>query len=164
MGTPPMLGRAKMQTTVEFLDAVKEKHGIPSDNQLAIRLGSTRSSVSNYRGKKNYLEDEVAVKVAALLEIDPAYVMACIHAEREKNQEVKKVWSRMAERLSIAAALVAVALIAPALPWDNSGALLLAAFTTGTPSLYIMSNYWPMLLVLAVALAWAFPHNPRPKK
>ncbi len=53
-----------MKTTIEFLDTLKARRGITSDNQLATFLGCTRSSISHYRNKKNYLDEDIAFKIA----------------------------------------------------------------------------------------------------
>lgn len=158
-----------MKTTVELLNEVKTRYQLPSDGRLAAMLGHTRSSISLLMQGKNYLGDEAAMRVADLLDLDPAYVMACIHAEREKNQEVKRVWQRMAERMAVAAVvLVAVVLVSPALGnFGSENGLLL---TSSSPTLYIMSNKlaqnWPVFLALFALMLASFPVKlspPRPR-
>lgn len=127
------------KTTVEFLDAVMKKHGITSDNKLSAFLGCTRSGISGYRYKKSYLDDEIALRVADALGLDPAYVVACCHAERERNAEVKKVWTNMAKRLSAVAAAVLAVVFLPGLmhaPGDLSPALLVG-FTASARSNFV---------------------------
>ncbi len=99
-----------MKTTVDFLNAVMKKNGITSDNQLSIFLGCTRSSISGYRHKKSFLDDEIAFKVAKLLDLDPGYVLSCIASERARKPELKAAWKHAAEVLQgLAAALVVIA-------------------------------------------------------
>ena len=86
-------------TTNEFLDAVKNHHKLPSGYALAKFLGRTKSSISQYRTKPQYLDDELAIKVADLLKLDPGYVLSSIHAERAKRPEVKKAWEHVAHML-----------------------------------------------------------------
>lgn len=102
----------KTKTTVEFLDAVKAKHGLTSDYQLSKLIGCTHSSISHYRGGKSKLDEGTACKVAELLEIEPGYVLACIAAERSKDDKVKKAWAWSAAHLGgLAAALALVAVL-----------------------------------------------------
>lgn len=96
-----------MNTTNDFLNAVKAKTGAVSDYALAPKIGLTKQMISRYRLKKDYFSDEYCLKVAEILEIDPAIVIAAIHAERAKNESEKRVWTDIFERLGgVAAALV----------------------------------------------------------
>ncbi len=105
-----------MNTTLELLDAVKVRHSLPSDYKLAKVMGVTHSCISNYRSGRSTLDDSMVLKVADLLESDPAMILATVHAERAKRPEEKAVWQSIMERLGGAAAcaLLGVALSAPA--------------------------------------------------
>jgi hypothetical protein len=87
-----------MQTTNEFLDAVKAKLGIASDYKLTKALGLSANAVGHYRSGRSRLDDRVVVRVAELLEVDPAYVMACVYAERAGSEELRGVWADMAAK------------------------------------------------------------------
>lgn len=96
-----------METTLHFLDAVKARHGLKSDYSLAPLLGITRSAVSKFRSGKDFFGDSTAIRVAELLEIDPAIVLASVHAERAKSEAEKTAWRSIIEKLGgIAAALL----------------------------------------------------------
>lgn len=97
-----------MTTTCDFLDAIKARHGLPSDYALAAKIGITRSSVSRLRNHKDTLGDSTAIKVAELLEIDAGYVAACAHAERAKRADEKALWQSIMQKLGSAAALVLI--------------------------------------------------------
>lgn len=152
-----------MKTTLEFIAAVKAKHGIESDYAAAKLLGVTRTTLSHYRNGKGLLGDDAALKVAELLEIEPGYVLACIAAERSKNERVKAAWAWWADHKALAAALaVLVILPTSTLPqWDgfNLAFAGLALPETSSGILYIMSNvipgYWLPLIPL-LALAWYY--------
>jgi len=101
-----------MNTTIEFLDAVKTKTGAASDYALAPILGVTRSAVSKYRNGIDYLGDSTAMRVAEILEIEPASVLAAVHAERAKTAEEKAVWKFIYEKLGGIAAGALIALTA----------------------------------------------------
>ena len=162
-----------MKTTLEFIADLKKKTGLESDYAIAKLLGVTRNALSLYRTGKGFMGDEVALKVADLLGLEGGYVLACIAAERSKNERVKKAWAWWADHKSLAAVLAVLAVL-PFAPWIDqdslSGIALLGFTTTEGGALYIMSNditaYWPLLILLAT-LAWlAFPryrrHNTPP--
>jgi hypothetical protein len=95
-----------MNTTCDFLDAIKARHGVPSDYALAKTLGVTHQMVSGYRAGRVFLGDSTAIKVAELLELDAAVILAAVHCERAKKPDEKAAWSAMLEKLGgIAAAL-----------------------------------------------------------
>lgn len=93
--------------TKEWLDHAKTELQIPSDNQLAKRLGITRQAVSGYKGHR-HMDDEICIKLEKLLQLRPGTILLDIQAEREKNPELKKVWRAL--RRSIAASVLAAAL------------------------------------------------------
>lgn len=68
--------------TTDFLNAIQQRNGLPSDYALSKFLGITKQAVSNYRHGKSFLDTDQAMKVAELLEMPPGYVLASIEAER----------------------------------------------------------------------------------
>jgi hypothetical protein len=95
-----------MNTTCDFLDAIKARHGVPSDYALAKTLGVTQQMISRYRTGRDFLSDSVAIQVAKLLELEPAVIIAAVHCERAKKPDEKAVWNTIFEKLGgIAAAL-----------------------------------------------------------
>lgn len=113
--------------TVDFLDAVKRRHGLASDYALAKRLGWSTSRVAQYRISSRELDDEGCVQIAAELGIEPAYVLAVIAGARAKDAAIKKHWAAAAKLLKtgtlplllVAAGLVSQ--IAPSAPAGLSG-------------------------------------------
>lgn len=96
-----------MNTSTQYIDAVKSKTGAASDYQLAKILGITQQAVSSLRVKRTFIGDETAIKVAELLEIDPGIVIAAVHAERAKSEAERNAWRSMFEKLGgVAAGLV----------------------------------------------------------
>jgi transcriptional regulator with XRE-family HTH domain len=89
-----------MHTTTEYLDEAKARLNLPSDYALAKAIGATRQAISNYRNGKTAFDDTTALKVAELLEVDPAIVVSAAHAERARKPEEKAVWASIYERLS----------------------------------------------------------------
>lgn len=106
-----------MKTTIEYLDDVKAKYGLRSDYALAIKLETGSSGIVNYRKKYSHFNDSMAVRVAELLEIDPAEVLASVNAERTKCPAAKSAWERVARSFSagLMAVFIAISLnVAPA--------------------------------------------------
>lgn len=104
-----------MSTTLDFLDAVKARHSIASDYKLAKVIGASKQTISSYRNGKSAMEDSIVLRVADLLDEDPAVMLAAVHAERAKRPEEKAAWRSIMERLGGAAAcaLLGLALVSP---------------------------------------------------
>ncbi|OUL80467.1 hypothetical protein CA601_09820 [Paraburkholderia hospita] len=83
-----------MPTTVEYLDAVKDKLGLRSDNSASKVLGITRCTVSRYRRRECAFDDEVCFAVAMILDINPFEVVIAAHLERAKDTQTKAKWLR----------------------------------------------------------------------
>jgi transcriptional regulator with XRE-family HTH domain len=86
-----------MKTTIEFLDEAKARLEVSRDTELAIALGLSKAQISQLRSGTNCFGDETARRVATLLDVDPAFVIACAYAERANSPEIKGVWVRMAQ-------------------------------------------------------------------
>lgn len=122
-----------MEGTREFLDALSRRWGGATDYAIAKRLGVSKQSISNYRSGIRCISDELAIRIAAELELDPAYVLACVNAERQPEPAVSRVWLELARRL----AAVVLALGAIGTPGDgragshnaNSGAQQATGYT-----------------------------------
>lgn len=96
-----------MKTTPEFLDALKAKLGVGSDYALAKILEVTRAQLSRYRNGHDHFSDQMALKVASLLDVEAGLIVAACHAERAKTDAEKTLWRGMFERLGGVAAMVA---------------------------------------------------------
>lgn len=116
-----------MQTTIEFLDELKARNGGASDYAIAKILGITHQMVSKYRLGKDCLGDSTAIRVAELLEIEPAIVIASVHAERSKSEKEKAVWREILEKLGGVAASVVIGVAAYTLPAPSAYAASIQA-------------------------------------
>ncbi len=88
-----------MLTTVELLNRVKAAYDLESDYSLAKKLSITPQAVSKYMKKRSFLDDRVSFIVAELLDLNPAYVVACTNMERAEKKEDKNgvsFWMRYA--------------------------------------------------------------------
>ncbi len=98
-----------MRNTIEVLEALKAKTGAPSDYALHKILGVTRQAISVYRSGNGSFSDEMALKVASILEVEPCLILAIAYADRTANTEVKAVWKTVLERVSGVAAMCLLA-------------------------------------------------------
>lgn len=121
-------------TTIEYIDALRAHLGLSSDYQLARELRVTRSAVSKYRTGQTTADETTALRIAELLNIDPARVLADVAAERSRTPEARTVWRRMAQTF------VAV----PLFVFSMLGAsALLHAAQNAALRLYIMLSWRP---------------------
>lgn len=86
--------------TYEYLDLVREKLHLPSDYALQKPLGVTKSQLSKYRNEIDSLGDGMALRVAELLDMDPAKVLLDMHIERSKTPEIRAAWAGLMEKFS----------------------------------------------------------------
>lgn len=84
-----------MNTTTQLLLArFKEKHGLTSDNQAAVRLRVSRQCVSRWQNGLTHAEPDSAERMALDLGLEPSSILAAIEADRAKNDAIRKVWAR----------------------------------------------------------------------
>ncbi len=128
-----------MKTTADFLDDLRAKLALPSDNKLARHLGMKRAQLGRYRGNYETFSDETSLKIARELQVEPDYIMACMAVQRAKSEATRAIWRRIAAKLAPAAAVVLLALgIAPAPA--PAGSLHNQNCGTNATKLYICNN------------------------
>lgn len=69
--------------TVDYLDAVKAAYSLTSDYQLTKKIAESSARISQYRVGRNFMDDDLAIKIAYLLDLNPLVVLADAHIERE---------------------------------------------------------------------------------
>ena len=94
--------------TIDYIETIKKTNDA-TYYKVAQLLEINHSTISRYRKKERYFDDETCLKVAELLEIDPAIVLADIHAERAKIRKTKDVWEKIATALRATAATAIIA-------------------------------------------------------
>ena len=82
--------------TIEYLDAVKQRHSLPSDYALAKLLRVDQTTISTYRSGRGEMDATTAVKVAELLAVNPLSVIASVELARAKKDDARKIWLRYA--------------------------------------------------------------------
>ncbi|MDZ5777852.1 DUF3693 domain-containing protein [Stenotrophomonas maltophilia] len=127
-----------MSSVNDLLDKVREAGNFPSDNALAQRLGLTRAVVSTWRSGRNPIPDERIAQLCALGKLDGPLWIALIHAERAQSATERALWRLMLDRMSAAAAVVAlVALSMPGLA-NAKTAQIQAVSAADNGGMYIM--------------------------
>jgi hypothetical protein len=90
----------KLESTVDLLEAIQEKHDLESDGQIARLLGVKQQVVSTWRTGVRTPGDDHALSIAWALDISPALVLAIAAGERARGKETQKVWRKLAEQLA----------------------------------------------------------------
>ncbi len=96
-----------MHSTIELLDRYAAAKGGVSDYRVAQLLAVHQTTVSKWRTGVKRMSEANALKIAVETGLDAIEVLASIAEERADDEEVKKVWKRVAA--NSAGALVAVA-------------------------------------------------------
>ena len=96
----------------EYLEAIKAKHQIKSDNALAEYLGIHRQMVSNYKKDRHYFDNKTAVIIAEELGIDPMRVIQDMEVQRAKDEKTREFWINL--RPLQAAAFTGIAVLSSA--------------------------------------------------
>ncbi|WP_343650855.1 DUF3693 domain-containing protein [Stenotrophomonas sp.] len=105
-----------MQAVNNLLDTVREKCSIPSDNALSKKIGVTRALVSGWRVGRYPVPDERIAQLCDMAKLDGPTWVARLHVERADSRVERALWNSVLDRLSAAAAVVAlVALSMPGL-------------------------------------------------
>lgn len=141
-----------MKTTIELLDAVKARHGLTSDYQLAKMMGFNTSRVSHYRGGRRLLSDETAIQIAELLNRPAGEVLALVQAERATSDVVKKAWSKAAKALAGTAVMILAGSAMALAP--------LPAFTPSAEAHGMTTVYYVKLFLVILMLVSAVRHGP----
>jgi transcriptional regulator with XRE-family HTH domain len=98
--------------TAKYLDECKKKLEISSTYALSAKTGLSESLLSNYYSGRSSPDDYACFKIAEVLGLDAAYVIASIKAETEKN-EAKRNYFRSfsgASRTAVVSIVLAVLL------------------------------------------------------
>lgn len=86
----------------DWIDRVKSARGWDSDYRAAKELGITRGAMSQIRtGDSVTLREETALKVAELLQVDPAAVIIDQVAERSKDQGLRTALQQVAAKAGL---------------------------------------------------------------
>lgn len=90
-----------MVSIAKFLDTAKQKAGIESDYRLAKILGITHGAMTNYRTNRNLPDERTIEKLCIYTGDDPDVISAQLQSMRARTEEGRKLWERVARRLSV---------------------------------------------------------------
>lgn len=135
-----------MKTTVELVDELKARYRV-TDYGACKLLGISKNAIGNYRHRGHAMAAPVALRLAELLDLDPAYVRACVEAERAAEQPAERaMWERIAQVFG-KAALLALFTAAPFMAPPSANASNAPVLHNGE-----QSTHWRRKRVFGVAL------------
>jgi hypothetical protein len=79
----------------DWIDRAKAVKGWTSDYKAAQELGIKTPTISGYRANGTFMDESVALKMAHILELDPAVVLADQAMERAKDDEARSAWANI---------------------------------------------------------------------
>lgn len=85
-----------------YIDQVRKLTETGSDYAVAKKLGITRQRMSHYKHGRHYFDDELAFRVAELLKVSPAEVIAAVHLEKSSTPEKQAFWKKALEKAAAA--------------------------------------------------------------
>jgi plasmid maintenance system antidote protein VapI len=100
----------ELLTSVGMIDAIRNKH-LCTDYRVAKLLEMTPQNISSIRCQRTIFGEETILKIAELLGEEPAFLLACLQAEKAARADhfgVAEVWKKAALSLSQVAVLVVV--------------------------------------------------------
>ncbi|MEB1414350.1 DUF3693 domain-containing protein [Xanthomonas campestris pv. campestris] len=138
-----------------LLDTVRKSCAIPSDNMLSKKIGVTRALISGWRVGRYPVPDARIAELCAMANLDGGEWMAKIHAEAAASPAEKALWRSVLDRLSAAAAVVALVVLAVHTGAHEAAVVAFSPLVMTDP-LYIMrSGLFTLLCGLAAYHCWS---------
>ena len=78
--------------SLKFIDAMQEKHGLKNDYAVSRFLGIASGTISQYRNGKRIMDNEMCLKIALALEIDPIQVIMAADIDRAEKAGQRSLW------------------------------------------------------------------------
>ena len=85
---------------MELIQQLKHRYSLQSKYAVAKKLGVNWNTLHGWYKGRSAMGDEAAMRAADLLEIDAAYVLVSMHAERAQKTVSANVWRDAAQRLA----------------------------------------------------------------
>ena len=129
-----------MSATVKLLDRALRMCAPATDYQLAKRLGIKATTIYRCRNRGGTLDNMAAWKLAEMLQMEPAEVIAYMEADRAKTDQQRSFWSAQLPRALPLIAIASVGLL-------TLGGSLIGGSTEATHhsanfgTIYLMLNY-----------------------
>lgn len=87
----------EMSATIELLERLKAANDGASDYRAAKILDIKPATISKWRHRGSQMDDPIALRIAGMLGLSPLQVLAKIHAEKAKDEELKKFWASVSQ-------------------------------------------------------------------
>lgn len=100
----------KKVKSVKYLELIKAKHGFNSDRQLAIYLDKTTGTVSQYMTGARVMDDEMCLKIAMELGINPIEIVGAACIDRAEKTGQKSLWEVFMMRMATTASALLLAI------------------------------------------------------
>lgn len=78
----------------DYIDQIRKQRELPSDYAAAKVLGVNKERVSSYRRGVEF-SDEMAIRVAELLGLEPLKVLADVRAQSAKDDQTRQFWRKV---------------------------------------------------------------------
>lgn len=132
-----------MQTSDDFVRQLRERYPRAHTNYgLAKLLGLTPQAIDLRNRRGGSFSDETGERIAELLDLEPAYVLACLAAERAKRPSVRAIWHGVARqfehRARVGIFLIGLVVLGLFSPGDAAAAAVPIAQSVATDAIYIM--------------------------
>ncbi len=88
---------AMLPTITELLDDLKRHLSITSDYALAKHLGLSKTTTSNWKHGFSAPDDLECLHIAELANLSAQYVLALVHANRQKYRPAAPYWAQIFE-------------------------------------------------------------------
>ena len=95
--------------TIEILDMIKARYGLPSDYALAKKLNISRARVSTYRTRGSSMDDELCLVCENLLELPEGSLLFELQASRTKCKKAAELFHKISQQLTATAASILLA-------------------------------------------------------
>ncbi len=83
----------------EWIDRLKVKKCLPSDYAAAKLLGMTTAAITQLRSRGSTLSEDISLKLAHELELNPVLVLTDQATERAKSESVQREWNSILREL-----------------------------------------------------------------
>ena len=90
-----------MNATQRYVQEIESRYRTKNGKEIADLLGVAEMSVSRYRNQQKGFADDVAIKAAQLLNIDPKKIVAELQEERATTPETKALWREFMRLTSV---------------------------------------------------------------
>lgn len=118
------MGPPEHWTTEGFLDELRHRYDAKTDYALHKLLKVSRQTIYRYRDGKGTFDEDIAVRAAELLGLDPQMMLVWVTKERTRHAQARIFWEDLLKKLAGPAAVVLLAILVTE-PLFNESPLIL---------------------------------------